>query len=81
MIEILNVRAVLRRYDLPSGFAGALERLFLDNVARVHSRTRISRKPLSIKTQECRMIAICKAFEELHENGHVLASPYNLVVV
>jgi integrase len=78
MIEILNVRATLSRYHLPPDFSGALERLFLDNVSRAHSRTRISDKPLMIKTQETRMIAICKAFEELHENGYALVSPYNL---
>jgi integrase len=78
MSSILNVRAVLRRYKLPPDFVGALERLFLDNVNRVHSRTRISHRPLSIKTQELRMTAICKSFEELRENGFALQSPYTL---
>ena len=78
MSSILNVRAVLRRYKLPPDFAGELERLFLDNVNRVHSRTRISHKALSIKTQEYRMTAICKSFEELRENGYALQSPYTL---
>src|SRR4051794_1866285 len=63
MSAILNVRAVLGDYWLPADFKAALEQLLLSNVNRVHSRTRISAKPLSIKTQERRTLAICKSFE------------------
>lgn len=78
MSAILNVRAVLRDYRLPADFKAALEQLLLDNVNRVHSRTRISAKPLSLKTQERRTFAICKSFEELRRNGFSLQSPYSL---
>ena len=78
MSAILNVRAVLRDYWLPADFKAALEQLLLSNVNRVHSRTRISAKPLSIKTQERRTLAICKSFEELRRNGFALQSPYSL---
>jgi integrase len=78
MSAILNVPAVLRRYRLPTDFKAALERLLLDNVNRVHSRTRISAKPLSIKTQEYRARAICKSFAELRVNGYALQTPYSL---
>ena len=78
MAGILNVRAVLRRYRLPPDFTAELERLFLDNVNRVHSRTRISAKPLSLKTQDYRMSAICKSFEELRAHGYALQSPHAL---
>lgn len=78
MSAILNVRAVLREYRLPADFKGALEELLLGNVNRVHSRTRISAKPLSVKTQKYRTQAICKSFEELRQNGYALQSPYAL---
>jgi integrase len=75
---ILNVRAVLRDYQLPADFKGALQELLLANVDRVHSRTRISAKPLSIKTQMYRTQQICRSFEELRQNGFALQSPYAL---
>ncbi|MGF6265369.1 integrase [Paraburkholderia youngii] len=79
MSAILNVRAVLRDYWLPADFKAALEQLFLENVNRVHSHTRVSAKPLSIKTQKYRTMAICKSFEELRRNGgFALQSPYSL---
>src|SRR6516164_2384690 len=78
MSAILNVRAVLRDYRLPSDFKAALEELLVRNVNRVHSRTRVSARPLSIKTQKYRTMAICKSFEELRQNGYALQSPYSL---
>src|ERR1700753_1273119 len=78
MSAILNVPAVLRIYRLPKDFKGDLERLLLDNVNQIHSRTRVSEKPLSIKTQELRARAICKSFEEWRGNGYALQSPYSL---
>jgi integrase len=73
----LDVPAVLKGYRLPIDFKAALERLFRDNVQRIHSRTRVSTKNLSIKTQEYRARAICKSFEELRGNGYALQSPYS----
>ncbi|OUL87825.1 integrase domain-containing protein [Paraburkholderia hospita] len=78
MSAILNVRAVLRDYRLPADFKRALEELLVRNVNRVHSQTRVSAKPLSIKTQKYRTMAICKSFEELRQNGFALQSPYAL---
>jgi integrase len=78
MSAILNVRAVLRDYRLPPDFKGVLENLFLENVEKVHSRTRVSAKPLSIKTQMYRTQQICRSFEELRKNGYALQSPYAL---
>lgn len=78
MSAILNVRAVLRDYWLPADFKGALEQLLLDNVNRVHSRTRVSAKSLSIKTQTVRTQQICRSFEELRQNGYAVQSPYSL---
>jgi hypothetical protein len=78
MSAILNVRAVLRDYGLPPDFRAVLENLFLENVEKVHSRTRISAKPLSIKTQMYRTQQICRSFEELRKNGYALQSPYAL---
>lgn len=78
MSAILNIRAVLRDYRLPADFKGALEELLMRNVNRVHSRTRVSAKPLSVKTQKFRTQAICKSFEELRQNGYALQSPFAL---
>ena len=78
MVARFDVTALLRGYQLPSDFKGALERLLLDHGREVHSHTRISKKSLSIKTQEFRARAICKAFEELRKNGHPLQYPQSL---
>lgn len=78
MAVILNVRAVVRGYRLTPTIAQALIELFDEHVATVHSRTRISAKALSIKTQEHRVRAICGALVELREGGFALASPWNL---
>ncbi|WP_434667730.1 integrase domain-containing protein [Paraburkholderia sp. A3BS-1L] len=78
MAAILNVRAVLRGYRLTPTVAEALTRLLDDHVASIHSRTRISGKALSIKTQEYRVRAICGALVELRQGGFALESPWNL---
>jgi hypothetical protein len=78
MAAILNVRAVLRGYRLTPTVAQALTRLLDDHVASIHSRTRISGKALSIKTQEYRVRAICGALVELRQGGFALESPWNL---
>jgi hypothetical protein len=78
MAAILNVRAVVRGYRLTPTVAAELIGLLDDNVSSVHSKTRISAKPLSIKTQEYRVRAICGALVELREGGFALASPWNL---
>lgn len=78
MAAILNVRAVVRAHRLTPPVAEALIRLFDEHVSEVQSATRISAKALSIKTQERRTTAICKAFVELREGGFALASPWNL---
>ncbi|MFM0326441.1 helix-turn-helix domain-containing protein [Caballeronia glebae] len=78
MSVTVNVRSVVRGYRFPEDFRSALERILEDNVDRVHSRTRVSKKPLSIKTQEYRIRKICLSFQELRENGYALQSPWNL---
>ena len=78
MAAILNVRAVVRGHRLTPTVAEELIRLFDKHVSAVHSRTRISGKALSIKTQERRTSAICKAFVELRDGGFALASPWSL---
>lgn len=78
MAAILNVRAVVRGYNLPQDFRDALLRLFDEHVHEIHSRTRLSAKALSIKTQERRATAICKSFTELRCGGFALQSPWSL---
>jgi len=78
MSVTVNVRSVLSDYRLPADFKGELERLFQENVNRVHSRTRVTSKPLSVKTQAYRMQKLCRSFVELRENGFALQSPYSL---
>lgn len=78
MAAILNVRAVVRGYRLTPTVSAELILLLDEHVSSVHSRTRISAKPLSIKTQELRVRAICAALVELREGGFALASPWNL---
>ncbi|KUY49093.1 integrase domain-containing protein [Burkholderia sp. RF2-non_BP3] len=78
MAAILNVRAVVGRYRLSPEFRDALLVLFDQHVAEIHSTTRISKRALSIKTQEYRATAICKAFVELREGGFALQTPWSL---
>ncbi|WP_175958043.1 integrase domain-containing protein [Burkholderia sp. BCC0405] len=78
MAAILNVRAVVGRYRLAPEFRDALLVLFDQHVAEIHSTTRISKRALSIKTQEYRATAICKAFVELREGGFALQTPWSL---
>jgi Integrase/Phage integrase, N-terminal/Bacterial regulatory protein, Fis family len=78
MAAILNVRATVRRYGLPPAFADELIRLLDDHVDEIHSRTRVTRSVLSVKTQERRATALCKAFVELREGGFALQGPWSL---
>ncbi|TCK32504.1 integrase-like protein [Paraburkholderia sp. BL8N3] len=77
MSVTVNVRALLSDYRLPADFKRELEVLFLDNASRVHSRTRLSSKPLSVKTQGYRLQKLCRSFVELRENGFALQSPWS----
>ncbi|WP_186031986.1 integrase domain-containing protein [Burkholderia gladioli] len=78
MAAILNVRAIVGRYRLSPELRDALMVLFSEHVAEIHSTTRISMRALSIKTQEYRATAICKAFVELREGGFALQTPWSL---
>lgn len=78
MAAILNVRAVVRGYRLTPTVSAELIQLLDDHVSSVHSKTRISAKPLSIKTQEYRVRGICAALVELREGGYALLSPWSL---
>ncbi|AUT75452.1 Fis family transcriptional regulator [Paraburkholderia hospita] len=78
MPAILNVRAIVNGYGFGPEFRDALLKLFDENVSRVHSTTRISNRPLSIKTQEYRAAKLCKAFKELREGGFALQTPWSL---
>ncbi|SEI23806.1 integrase domain-containing protein [Paraburkholderia hospita] len=78
MAAILNVRAIVNGYGFGPEFKDAMLKLFDENVARVHSTTRISNRALSIKTQEYRAAKLCKAFKELREGGFALQTPWSL---
>ncbi|MGY6123661.1 integrase domain-containing protein (plasmid) [Paraburkholderia strydomiana] len=78
MAAILNVRAVVSSYGFRPEFRDALLQLFDRHVAEIHSTSRISNKSLSIKTQERRATALCKAFTELREHGYALQTPWSL---
>lgn len=78
MAAILNVRAIVNGYGFGPEFRDALLKLFDENVARVHSTTRISNRALSIKTQEYRAAKLCKAFKELRDGGFTLQTPWSL---
>jgi integrase len=78
MLVTVNVHKLLGDYRLPTDFKRELEVLFLDNVNRVHSRTRVSSKTLSVKTQGYRLQKLSRSFLELRENGYALQSPWSL---
>jgi integrase len=76
MAVTVNVRALLSNYKLSADFKSKLGVLFLENVDRVHSRTRVSTKKLSVKTQGYRLQKLCHSFVELREIGFALQSPW-----
>ncbi len=76
---VVNVRRALNEYaGLLHDFKRELEVIFLEYVDRVHSRTRRSSQPLSVKMQGYRLQKLCRSFEELRENGYALQSPRSL---
>jgi hypothetical protein len=78
MAVTVNVRSLLSDYRLPADFKSALGVLFVENVDRVHSRTRVSTKKLSVQTQGYRLQKLCHSFVELREIGFALRSPYSV---
>ncbi|WP_250508132.1 integrase domain-containing protein [Caballeronia sp. GAFFF3] len=79
MTVTVYVKGIVSDYpELPAGFRSGLERIFTDNVNRVHSRTRVSAKPLSVKTQSFRLRRLCRSFVELRQIGFALQTPYAL---
>jgi integrase len=78
MAAILNVRATVNAYRLKPDFADEMIKLLDTHVAEIHSTGRVSRTVLSIKTQEQRARALCKAFVELRKHGFALRTPYSL---
>ncbi|SIT48758.1 Tyrosine recombinase [Paraburkholderia ribeironis] len=78
MAAVLHVRAIVNGYGFGPEFRDALLKLFDENVARVHSTTRISNRALSIKTQGFRATALCKSFQELRVGGFALQTPWSL---
>ncbi|GJH30576.1 integrase domain-containing protein [Caballeronia novacaledonica] len=79
MTVTVYVKGIVSDYpELPADFRSGLERIFTDNVNRVHSRTRVSAKPLSVKTQSFRLRRLCRSFVELRQIGFALQTPYAL---
>jgi integrase len=76
MAVTVNVRSLLSDYRLPAKFKSELNVLFLDNADRIHSRTRVSTKKLSVDTQGYRLQKLCHSFVELREIGYALQSPW-----
>lgn len=79
MTVTIYVKGVVADYpELPPDFRSHLELIFTNNVNRVHSRTRVSAKPLSVKTQSFRLRTLCRSFVELRQIGFALQTPYAL---
>jgi hypothetical protein len=78
MVDLVDVFKVVQSYKLRADFKGALARLLEDNVGHAHSRSRKNVTPLSVRTQELRARALCKAFEDFRQGGHAIQSLYRL---
>lgn len=77
-LGIRNVDDLLKRYSFPQRMRDELAVLFKANMSKVLSRTRVSRKGASFKTQAHRLYTICRTIEEIRELGFKVESPYSL---
>lgn len=78
MAVILNVEVELSGVDLPVRFKSDLVNIFRAHANQIQAKGRVSRKPLSIKTQRSRIQSVSRIFRELREDGYMLTSPYSL---
>jgi hypothetical protein len=78
MGAILNIRKAMASYRLGEQLSHSLERLLMENIARIHSKTRISGKSVAIATQVRRCTTICASLAELREGGYALTSPHSM---
>src|SRR5260370_39292036 len=75
---IFDVGGLVRGYNLPARMKGEIEAAAVGNVKKILSKTRISNKGASIKTQERRMYTVCRSFVELREAKYAIESPHSL---
>jgi hypothetical protein len=75
MGAIFNVRKAMASYRLPEELSTTLERVLRENIAKVHSLTRLSEKAVSITTQERRCATICRGFVDLRKGGFECRGP------
>lgn len=73
-----DVERFVNRYKLPIRLKKELTVLCNGNLNKVLSRTRVSPRGASFKTQERRMYTVCRSFEELRELGFQLETPHAL---
>jgi len=78
MAVILNYQKALESSPLPAEFKKELAALFQKNGNAIQSKSRISTKAASIKTQQRRVWNIARAFVDLRAGGFKLTSPYAL---
>jgi integrase len=79
MTVTVYVKGIVAGYpELPPAFRDVLENIFTPNVNRVHSRTRVSTKPISVVTQGPRLRKLCRSFVELRQSGYAIQTPYAL---
>ena len=73
MTVTVYVKGIVAGYpELPPAFRDVLENIFTPNVNRVHSRTRVSTKPISVVTQGPRLRKLCRSFVELRQSGYAI---------
>lgn len=73
-----DVERFVNGYKLPTRLKKELTTLCNGNLSKVLSRTRVSPRGASFKTQERRMYTVCRSFEELRELGFKLETPHAL---
>ncbi|MGF7191866.1 integrase [Robbsia andropogonis] len=74
----LDVNAMVERYSLPTRLKAELAVVCAAQVSEVLSRTRVSPKVTSYKTQERRMYTVCRTFAELRTLGFAVESAHAL---
>ena len=73
-----DVKAMVDRYALPLRLRAEITTVCDGNLDRVLSRTRISNKAASFKTQERRVYTICRSFQELRDLRFKIESAHSL---
>lgn len=74
----LDYLTFMENAGLPQRLTKELCELFHRHLSKAHSKTRVTSKAISIKTQKYRALSLIAGFRELRKGGFSIQSPWNL---